>query len=396
MVNKLYPRKILPQLEKYLNSKEIIVLTGMRRTGKTTLYKMLFDRVKNGNKVFLDMENPIEQKIFEEKDYNNILSNLSEFGIDPKKRACVFLDEVQAMPQAIKAVKYLYDHHNIKFFLTGSSSFYLKNFFPESLAGRKFVFEIFPLDFEEFLVFKNRENKFKESFKQKDAHKHLIRYEKFKKDYEEYLEFGGFPGVVLAANKNDKKLRLNDVFKSYFEKDVKVLADFKEISAFRNLILLLMQRVGSKIEISKLSSELGVSRETVYSYLSFLESTYFVSFIHPFSKNVDREVSGGRKVYLCDNGILNNFAKISEGSLFENAVFLNLKKCGGMNYYQKRSGAEIDFILNSKIALEVKLTGTEYDIKRLARTSKSLRIKQSYLITKNFNENKNFIPAMEL
>lgn len=396
MADNFYSRKLLPQLEKQLKTREIIVLTGMRRTGKTTLYQMLFERIKSNNKVFLDMENPIEQKVFEEKDYNNILFNLSEFGIDSKKKSYIFLDEIQAMPQAIKGIKYLYDHYNIKFFLTGSSSFYLKNLFPESLTGRKFVFEIFPLDFEEFLIFKNKEKNFQENFKQKNLRKNQISCEKFKKNYDEYLEFGGFPGVVLADSKNNKKLRLNDIFKSYFEKDVRALADFKEMSAFRNFILLLMQRVGSKIEISKIASEIGVSRETIYSYLSFLEATYFVHFARPFSKNVDREVSGGKKVYLCDNGILNNFAKISEGSLFENSVFLNLKKYGKINYYQRRSGAEIDFILNNKIALEAKLTGTEFDFKRLARTSISLRINQYFLITKNFNKNKYFIPAVEL
>lgn len=391
----IYPRKILSQIEKQIKSKEIIILTGMRRTGKTTLYRMIFDRLKSDNKVFLDMENPIEQKIFEEKDYNNILLNLAGAGINPEKKSYIFLDEIQAAPQAIRVVKYLYDHYNIKFFLTGSSSFYLKNLFPESLAGRKFVFEILPLDFEEFLVFKNKAKQFHKSFNQKDKHKNKISYEKLKKDYEEYLEFGGFPGVVLSKSGADKKMRLDDIFKSYFEKDVRILANFREIKVLRDLILLLMQRVGSKIEISKLASEIGVSRETVYSFLSFLEATYFVYFIRPFSRNVDREVSGSRKVYLCDNGLLNNFAKISTGALFENSIFLNLKKYGNINYYQKRSGGEIDFIAG-QTALEVKIKGTEFDVKRLWRIAKSIGIKQYYLLTKDFSEKEKFIPAVEL
>lgn len=391
----LYPRKLLPQLKKQIKSKEIIVLTGMRRTGKTTLYKMVFEHIKSNNKVFFDLENPIEQKIFEEKDYNNILFNLKEFGIDPRKKSYIFLDEIQAMPQITKAVKYLYDHYDIKFFLTGSSSFYLKNLFPESLAGRKFVFEIFPLDFEEFLVFKNKQKESFKTFGQKDKHKNKIRYEKLKNDYREYLEFGGFPEVVLSSDRDDKKLRLNDIFKSYFEKDIRVLADFKNIKVFRDLILLLMQRIGSKLEISKLASEIGVSRETVYSFLSFLEATYFVHFIRPFSRNVDREISGGRKVYLCDNGFLNNFSRVPEGVLFENAVFLNLKTYGKINYYQKRTGAEIDFIVN-KTALETKIKGTEFDIKRLKKTAELIDFKKYYLITRDFIEKEKFIPAIEL
>ncbi|MCG2695119.1 DUF4143 domain-containing protein [Candidatus Parcubacteria bacterium] len=156
-----------------------------------------------------------------------------------------------------------------------------------------------------------------------------------------------------------------------------------------------MQRVGSKLEITKLASEIGVSRETVYSFLAFLEATYFVHFISPFSKNVDREVGGGRKVYLCDNGLLNNFSKISEGSLFENAVFLNLKERGKINYYQKRSGGEIDFIVD-KTALEVKNDGNNFDLKKLQRISNSIGIKKYYLVTKKFNKEKRFILATDL
>ncbi|MBI2459234.1 MAG: ATP-binding protein [Parcubacteria group bacterium] len=392
----IYQRKLLKILKKQLLSKEIIVLTGMRRVGKTTLYRMIFNEIKSDNKVFLDMENPLEQRIFEEEDFNNIILNLKEYDIHQKSKAYIFLDEIQAMPEAVKAIKYLHDHYDVKFFLTGSSSFYLKNLFPESLSGRKFIFELFPLDFEEFLVFKNQKKEFYEDFSDKDKNKNVISFEKTKKLYDEYLEYGGFPAVVLEEEKENKKLKLNDIFKSYFEKDVKSLADFKEINVFRDLILLLMQRVGSKVEISKLSSELGVSRETIYSYLAFLEGTYFINLISPFSRNVDREVSGSKKIYLCDNGLLNAFSKISGGSLFENAVFNNLKKYGKICYYQKRTGREIDFILNEAISLEVKLSGIASDEKELEKASKSLNLKQHYVITKNFNKDNYFIPAMEL
>lgn len=392
----IYRRSILSQIERHIKSKEIIVLTGMRRTGKTTLYRMIFDGLKTQNKVFLDIENPLDQKIFEEDDYDNIPFNLKQIGIDIKRKAYIFLDEIQAMPQIVRAIKYLYDHYDIKFFVTGSSSFYLKNVFPESLAGRKYVFEIFPLGFEEFLVFKNAPRKFSKTFSQKNLNKNIIQYEKNKKLYEEYMEYGGFPGVILAQTAEEKKMKLKDIFKSYFEKDVKNLADFREIKALRELILLLMQRVGSKLDITKLASEIGVSRETIYSYLSFLEGTYFVNFIEPFSRSVDREVSGGKKVYLCDNGLLNQFSKVSDGSLFENSVFLNLKKYGKINYYQKRIGGEIDFIIDKKIAVEAKIKGTESDLKELEKTAKGLGIKQYYLATKKFDKKNNYIPALEI
>lgn len=392
----IYPRKVLQEIMKYIESKEIIVLTGMRQVGKTTLYRIIFDSINSDNKIFLDVENPIDQKVFEEEDFNNIVRNFERLGIDSKKKMYTFIDEIQAMPGIVKAIRYLYDNYDIKFFITGSSSFYLKSLFTESLAGRKFLFEMFPLDFEEFLIFKNQKRQFYEDFEEKDKQKNFIIYEKLKRFYDEYLEFGGFPAVVLAENVEEKKMKLKDIFKSYFEKDIKILADFKDIRAMRELILLVMQRCGSKLEITKLASEIGVSRETIYSYLNFLEGTYFILLVTPFSRNVDREVSGSRKIYLCDNGLLNNFSKVSEGSLFENAVFLNIKKYGKINYYQKRTGGEIDFIINKEIAIEVKLKGTESDLKKLERISASLDIKDYYLITKDFSNEKGFIPAIEV
>ncbi|MCH8010919.1 MAG: ATP-binding protein [Candidatus Marinimicrobia bacterium] len=104
-----------------------------------------------------------------------------------------------------------------------------------------------------------------------------------KKHYEEYLTFGGFPQVVLTEDESQKQRYLSDIFTSYFEKDVRVMADFRRMSAFRDLLFLLMQRVGSKLEITKLSSEVGVSRETVYSYISFLEATYVLFLLPPFT-----------------------------------------------------------------------------------------------------------------
>ena len=390
----IYPRRLTEKLAKEINSPRITILTGMRQTGKTTLMRQIFDLIKNENKTFLDLENPLNQKIFEEENFDNILLNLKEIGIEPKRKSYIFLDEVQLMPKISQTVKYLYDHYKIKFFLTGSSSFYLKNLFPESLTGRKTIYELFPLDFEEFLIFKQKEKKFFDDFANKAKNKNKISFEIYKKFYEEYLKFGGFPGVVIE--KKDKKTILEDIFKSYFGKDVKSLADFRATGKLRDLILLLVNRIGSKIEINKISSEIGLSRETVYSYLSFLEKTYFVSLISPFSKSLNGEVRGARRVYFCDIGLLNYLGKIPEGTILENAVFQNLKKYGQINYYQKYKGPEIDFILNKKIAFEVKTHGTTGDIKKLSRTAKNLKIRNYYLISKNYLDHPKLILAIDL
>jgi predicted AAA+ superfamily ATPase len=158
-----------------------------------------------------------------------------------------------------------------------------------------------------------------------------------------------------------------------------------------------MQRTGSKLNISNLASEMGITRQTLYSYLSFLESTYFISLISPHSKNVGREVSGTKKVYVCDTGILNHFAKVSSGGIFENAVFNTIKKIDEINYYQRISGNEIDFILkNKKIALEVKEGGTSQDKNNLNNMAKDLGIKEDYIISKSFKKDKGFICAVDV
>ncbi len=392
----IYQRKLLVKVKKRLKTKEIVVVTGMRRVGKTTLLKMVFDGINSSNKVFLDIENPVEQKIFEEEDYNNIWANLKPYGITNTGKAYLFLDEVQASPSIIKAVKYLQDHYDVKFFLTGSSSFYLKNLFSESLAGRKIIFEMFPLDFEEFLIFKGITKEFYLSFKQKQDKKNKIQHERLKKFYEEYLKFGGFPQVVLADSFEQKEEFLKDIFKSYFEKDVRALADFREINIFRDLLLLLLRRAGSKLEISKLSTEVGATRGTVYSYLSFLQGTYMIDLVPLYSKSIDKEVAGAKKVYVCDNGLLSQFSRVSSGALLENAVYLNLKQRDKVSYYQKRQGSEIDFILNDKIAIEVKEKGNKSDYLKLSRIAKSLDIKEKYIVSKDFTPENGFIPAPEI
>lgn len=392
----IFPRKIEKEIEKYIKSREIIILTGMRRTGKTVLIKSLFDKISSENKIFLDLENPLNRKLFEETNYDNIWKNLEKFGLSRGVKAYVFLDEIQLMPQIPSVIKYLYDHYDIKFFLTGSSSYYLKNLFSESLAGRKFIFKLFSLDFQEYLVFQDKPKEFFVDFEDKGKNKSEINFEIYSKYYDDYLEYGGFPEVALSKNIQEKEKLLGDIFSSYFQQDVKTLTDFKNINKLRDLIILLAPRVGAKIQITKIASELAISRETVYNYLYFLENTYFISLVGPFSKSPDREVSGAQKVYFCDNGILNMLGGASSGAVLENAVFSCLKKYGKVNYYQRRSGAEIDFVLDEKFGFEVKNYANEFDYNKLAKLSKKIKLDRAYIIAKKYSPEKEIILAMDV
>lgn len=378
-------RSLYKKIKPYLNSLEAIIITGMRRVGKTFLLKYIYERIETDNKIYIDLENPLNQKYFEEENYEKIKITLESLGLVVKKRAYVFLDEIQHLKKLPSIVKYFYDHYKIKFFLTGSASFYLKNLFTESLAGRKYIFELFPLNFEEFLWFKSSKLKLPPGKITKPL------FETFNILYDEYLKFGGFPAVVLKESEAEKKISLEDIFSSYFQLEVLQLSDYRHTKVMRDLILLIAQRSGTRIDISKLARELGISWETANNYISFLESTYFIKLIKPFSLSKDVEIRHSSKVYLCDSGLLNNIAKVDEGKVFENSVFQNLRLKGELNYYQRKDGQEIDFILNKEKAFEVKIASGIHDEKRISRLSSSLKIKDWKIISKKYSDSNNVI-----
>lgn len=366
-------RKLYSKIIERMEATEAIVITGMRRVGKTTLIRQVYDDLIINNKIFLDLENPINQKIFEEINYEAIKYKLEVFGIDFSKRGYIFLDEIQFVHNLPSVVKYLMDHYELKFFLTGSSSFYLKNLFSESLAGRKIIYELFPLDFEEFLELKGSRLILPKQINE-------VIYLTFIPNYKEYVEFGGFPGVIIKESIEEKRQALQEIFTAYFNKEVLNLGGFRNNQIVRDLMLLLITRVGSKIDVLKLSRQLGVTRVTVNEYLAFLEGTYFISLIPPFSTNKDVEIRSAKKVYLCDSGLVNNLGNIPFGNVFENTIYHQLRLKGEVKYYQRKSGVEIDFIRGDE-AFEIKVKGTDYDLKKLKRITKALDIKKANIIS---------------
>jgi len=383
----MYFRKIYPLLAEHLKKRQITVLTGMRRTGKTTLVKELLNNIKSDNKLYLDLERLDNRDIFNQRNYDAILNSLKQYGINAGKQAFIALDEIQLVPGLPSAIKYLYDHYPIKFIVTGSSSYYLKNFFTESLAGRKKVFELSTLDFSEFLTFKNVPHA-DEPFLGKKFNS--AEFNRLGSYYEEYVNYGGFPEVALADNVKEKQDLLYDIFDSYVKIDVKTLADFRDLANLEKLLKLLAARVGTKLDYAKLSRLTGISRITVVSYIDFLEKTYMIFRLPVHSKSPDREIVKAPKLYFCDNGLLGILADISGGSKFENAVFNQLKAAGELKYYSLKTGKEIDFIINGRVAVEAKESPLADDLKSLSDLAAMAKIKGSRLIGRyqvpNFND----------
>ncbi len=150
----MYHRSVFSELENHLNEPEVSVITGMRRTGKTTALKYLLDKTSHNNKLYLDLERLEYRKIFTRSSFSEMEADLSFLGYDFTKQGVIAIDEVQLIPEVVSFIKYYHDNYPVKFLVSGSSSYYLKNRITESLAGRKRIFEIFPLNFIEFLNFK--------------------------------------------------------------------------------------------------------------------------------------------------------------------------------------------------------------------------------------------------
>jgi predicted AAA+ superfamily ATPase len=375
----MYNRRLFPVLEAHLQERFVTTITGMRRVGKSTALHFLMQKVSHDNKIYLDLERVENRYIFQQNSYKDIQMNLGIEGIDFSKPAVIALDEIQLVKDITSVIKWFYDTYPLlKFIVTGSSSFYLRNRFSESLAGRKHIFEMYPLDFLEFLWFKEIDTSVIERFSFQPFQPQV--YEKFNPLYMEYLQFGGFPDVVKATNTDSKARTLNDIINAYIDLDVRLLSDFDISGTLYKLIRLLAARTGTLLDVSKISSALGVDRRKVTGYLELLEKTYVIHLVSPYSKNVDREISLRRKIYLADTGILQQLAQVSSGQVFENQVFLQLMKRGSVAYYQRKSRAEIDFVFNGETAIEVKETCHAGDLTTLQKRAHSIQLAKTMLV----------------
>lgn len=224
---KLYPRKVLPKILKYIEDDNAIVLLGPRQSGKTSVMQLLMDElvkmgIKDKHIFYFDVE---DLAILEylEAGVNEFVSYLESLGLDSNVTNFIFIDEIQYITNPTNFIKIIVDHHKyIKLIVSGSSTLEIRQKFKDSLAGRKVVFEILPLDFEEFLIFKN-ENRLAElvhnySLRNLSNKSYLIEptFRFFIKDiqryFHEYVVFGGYPRVALEYE-HEKK---NKLFNGYF------------------------------------------------------------------------------------------------------------------------------------------------------------------------------------
>jgi uncharacterized protein len=231
-------RELFFRIKTQLYHKNAIVITGMRQVGKSTLMRLLFNEFE-GKKLWFDLDNPLDQLMFENIDYNAIYRELANSAqLNPGERLLVCIDEIQNLPEITKIIKYLIDH-SVKFIVTGSSNYYLRNLFPESLSGRKFLYVLPVLTYREFLYFKGHltSDQLTQNIDEAIKPKPKTTIIKTKELYGEYLEYGGFPEVVLTPDKETKHQVLKNIFASFFEKDIKVFTRIKKCKGIKGFAL---------------------------------------------------------------------------------------------------------------------------------------------------------------
>jgi len=357
-------RKLEDTILKYLASPEIIAVLGPRQCGKTTLLKKIFADLESA--VFISFEDRKTLDMFDE--------NIDDFAeVYAKNNKYLFIDEFQYSKNGGQKLKYLFDTQKTKIFISGSSVVDLTINAIKHLVGRIFIFNLFPLDFEEFLSYKDKKylglwqtanRNFKALNDQRvgvEAGGVLSKY------YEEYLIFGGYPRVVLARDEREKKEVLKNIYNTYFLREVRDVLGLIEDYKLDKLINGLALQIGNLIEYNELGSLAEFSHPTLKKYLNFLEKTFICGLVRPFFKNKRTEIVKNPKVYFYDTGLRNiivdDFRKLDArpdaGPLLENAVFCQLVKGGyEFNYWRDKKKNEVDFILKLKnremLALEVK------------------------------------------
>jgi uncharacterized protein len=329
-------RDIQPNLQQDWDRKKALVLFGPRQVGKTTLIEHL---VENQNVLQLNGDDPQTRLQLSHANLDFLLNLVSNYDT-------IVIDEAQRIENIGLTVKMLIDSKLDKqFILTGSSSLDLGNQINESLTGRKWEHQLFPLSW----------NEIKKHYTFAKAHSRL----------EEFLLYGLYPEVVTETKKQKVLLQLAG---SYLYKDILELANIKKPDLLVKLLNAIALQIGSEVSYNELSKILNVDRMTVVNYIDLLEKAFVIFRLFPFSGNQRNEITAKPKIYFYDNGIRNAIigqfnplnSRQDVGALFENFfISERIKKLtyekfyGKLFYWRNTQQAEIDFIevLENKISV---------------------------------------------
>ncbi len=394
MAGKFINRRLYFQLKEHLRSPEISLVLGPRQSGKTTILEKIREDLQNMGQrtVFLNLDIIEDRQWFSSQ---HALIELVERRVG-QGEAYVFIDEISRLENAGLFLKGLYDlKSGYKFVVTGSGSLELKSNIIEPLTGRKQTFYCSPLSFTEFAAYKLGLEEADFDVEYAKVTRELVTQPlRRQRLVDEYMNFGGYPGVVLAQTEEEKNRVLREVYLSYLEKDIGLLLQVEKEQAFENLVRILASQTGNLVNRAELSATLGVSEKTIERYLYLLEKTFVIDVVRPFYRNARKELVKSPKVYFIDlgflyvaQGILPTVHRRPGGGVFENACYLRLKEMDFVKqaqFWRTKSGAEVDFVVISPqtgglIPVEVKVTSKETLGKSLISFIKTYRPEVGYV-----------------
>ncbi|KUK49673.1 MAG: hypothetical protein XD75_0327, partial [Parcubacteria bacterium 33_209] len=351
-------RKIFNEVKDHLDKKEISLIVGPRQVGKTTIMneiKKYLDE-KGEKSIFLSLDYESDSIFF--KSQEDLLRKIKlNLGNDA---GFVFIDEIQRKENAGLFLKGIYDLGlPYKFIVSGSGSLELKEKINESLAGRKKDFFMNPVDFEEFVDFKTEykyEDKLQDFFE--------IEKEKTFNFLKEYLNFGGYPRVILEETEKEKRNIIDQIFRSCIEKDIIYLLKSDRIDAFVLMIKILASQTGQLINYTSLATQTGLSVPSLKKYLWYAEKVFIIRTVYPFFTNKQKEITKSPIVYFVDLGLrnfsLNMFGRVENneqlGLIFQNFIYNKIKKeteenLKSINFWRTKEGAEVDFVVRDGLSL---------------------------------------------
>lgn len=346
----LYPRELLTQLTEKLSLRQIQVLQGVRRSGKSSLFKLLINHlsqeVSPASIFYINLDDPFFIKYSDKPEGLYEVIQLAE-KLTQTKIKYLFLDEVQAINGWEKFVKSVYDSEQFsKIFITGSNSSLLNSEYATLLTGRYISTQVYPLSFKELLTINDIKTYI-------DLHKNSSKVLKL---VDNMMNYGSFVEVYNAPD-NLKR----DIIASYFEtillKDCVVNNNIRDIKSFKELSFYLTSNLTALYSYSSLSKATNISDSVAKDYIHALESSYLFTELKLFSYSLKEQMNNRKKPYLCDNSFmkLNYSFSNNHGKLLENLVFTELQKQGAEIYFYNKN-TECDFIVkknNKTTAIQV-------------------------------------------
>lgn len=353
-------RKKYKIIKKNLENRKIIFFIWPRQVGKTTILKEVFNNLDTEKKIFLNLEILDYHKYF--KDFSSIKNLLIQNWFnEQKEKFYLFLDEFHKIKNISWILKALYDEfENLKIIVTGSNNIEINKNIKESFAGRKRVINCYSLDFEEFIIWKEKIDSEKiEKFIKNPLNKWIINLY-----LEEFIIYWWYPEIVKTENKEDKKQIFQDIFSFWFNKDI--LPEIKKDYKFNDFLKQVAFYDWELLNLNQIAKNIWVSQPTIANYLFLLEQSLILYPVRPFFSNKLKEVIKMPKYYFSDiwfrNFLINRFDFINTEFwiLFENFIFSELLKkwiyYNDIKFYRTKNGStEVDFILDlEKKAFEIK------------------------------------------